>query len=44
MSKALIVYHSRTGYTRRVAQALARRLDADLEDIHIVQPLDGPLG
>jgi len=44
MSKALIVYHSRTGYTRRIAQALARRLDAELEDIHIVQPLDGPLG
>ncbi len=44
MPKTLIVYHSRTGYTRRVAQALARRLDADLEDIHIVQPLAGPLG
>jgi flavodoxin len=41
MPKTLIVYHSRTGYTRRVAQALARRLSADLEDIHIVQPLDG---
>jgi flavodoxin len=44
MPKTLIVYHSRTGYTRRVAQALARRLSADLEDIHIVQPLDGVLG
>jgi flavodoxin len=44
MPKTLIVYHSRTGYTRRVAQALARRLSADLEDIHIVQPLDGVPG
>lgn len=44
MPKTLIVYHSRTGYTRRVAQALARRMEADLEDIHIVQPMDGALG
>ena len=44
MKKALIVYHSRSGHTRRVAQALAQRLDADLEEIRIVQPLDGWLG
>ena len=44
MSKTLIVYHSRTGYTQRVAQALAGRLAADLEEIRIVQPLDGSLG
>ncbi len=31
MKKTLIVYHSRTGHTRRVAQALASRLD-DLPD------------
>jgi NAD(P)H-dependent FMN reductase len=44
MPKTLIVYHSRSGYTRRVAQSLAARLDADLDEIRIVQPLDGPLG
>jgi len=44
MAKTLIVYHSRSGYTRRVAQSLAARLDADLDEIRIVQPLDGPLG
>ena len=44
MPKTLIVYHSRSGYTRRLAQSLAARLDADLEEIRIVQPLDGPLG
>lgn len=44
MAKTLIVYHSRSGYTRRVAQSLAGRLDADLDEIQIVQPLDGPLG
>lgn len=41
MVKSLVVYHSRTGYTRRVAQALARRLDAELEEIRIVQPMGG---
>ena len=44
MRKILIVYHSRTGNTRRVAQALARQLDADLDEIKIVQPLDGIAG
>lgn len=44
MKRTLIVYHSRTGHTRRVAQALARRLDADLDEIRIVQPLDGVAG
>lgn len=44
MKRALIVYHSRSGHTRRVAQALARRLHADLEEIRIVQPLEGWLG
>ena len=44
MKKTLIVYHSRTGHTRRVAQALAQRLDADLDEIRIVQPLDGVAG
>ena len=44
MKRTLIVYHSRTGHTRRVAEALARRLDADLDEIRIVQPLDGVAG
>jgi flavodoxin len=44
MKKTLIVYHSRSGTTRRVAQALAQRLDADLDEIRIVQPLAGSLG
>jgi multimeric flavodoxin WrbA len=44
MKKTLIVYHSRSGNTRRVAQALARQLHADLDEIRIVQPLAGWLG
>ncbi|MGE5338535.1 MAG: flavodoxin family protein, partial [Gemmatimonadota bacterium] len=44
MKTTLIVYHSRSGYTRRIAQALARRLDADLDEIRIVQPMRGPIG
>lgn len=44
MTKTLIVYHSRTGYTRRVARDLAGRLGADLEEIRIVQPMHGPIG
>ena len=44
MSRALIVFHSRTGYTRRVAQDLAARLGADLEEVRIIQPMHGPIG
>jgi len=44
MTKTLIVYHSRTGYTRRIARQLADRLGADLDEIRIVQPMDGVLG
>jgi flavodoxin len=44
MTKTLIVYHSRSGYTRRIAHELARRLDADLDEIRIVQPMKGVLG
>ncbi|MBO0757207.1 MAG: flavodoxin family protein [Bradyrhizobiaceae bacterium] len=32
--RTLIVYYSRTGYTRRVAQALAEMLQADLAEVH----------
>jgi flavodoxin len=44
MARTLIVYHSRTGYTRRVAFDLAGRLGADLEAVRIVQPMHGALG
>ena len=44
MTKTLIVFHSRTGYTRRVARDLAGRLGADLDEIRIVQPMHGPIG
>ncbi|WP_042429135.1 flavodoxin family protein [Comamonas granuli] len=33
MGRILIVYYSRTGHTKRLAQELARRCDADLERI-----------
>ena len=44
MTKVLIVYHSRSGYTRRVARMLARRLGADVDEIKETRPLGGPLG
>jgi flavodoxin len=44
MTKTLIVYHSRTGHTRRIARHLADRLGADLDEIRIVQPMHGVLG
>jgi flavodoxin len=44
MSRTLIVFHSRSGATRRVAQDLARRLGADLDEVQIVQPLGGLVG
>jgi flavodoxin len=33
MGKTLVVYYSRTGYTRRVAQEIAQRCGADIEAI-----------
>ena len=32
-SKCLLVYYSRTGFTRRAAEEIARRLDCDIEEI-----------
>jgi flavodoxin len=40
----LLVYHSRSGHTRRVAQALAGRLDADIEEIRTRRPHAGACG
>jgi len=31
--KILVVYYSKTGYTRKIAQDIAKQLDADLEEI-----------
>jgi flavodoxin len=44
MNKILVAYHSRGGYTRRVAQHLARRLGADVEPIRVAQPVAGSIG
>ena len=33
MSKVLVIYYSRTGYTERVAERIAERLGADIEGI-----------
>lgn len=44
MTRTLVVYHSRTGRTRRVAQALARGLAADLQAIEPVRERSGLLG
>jgi flavodoxin len=44
MRKTLVVYHSRSGHTRRVAQTLARRLHADLDEIKLAESRAGPIG
>lgn len=44
MTKTLVVYHSRSGYTRRVAMNIAAHLGADVDEIRIVEPMPGPLG
>ncbi len=44
MAGTLIVYFSQSGYTRRVARMLARRLAADIDEIKVAQPMRGPLG
>ncbi len=44
MTKTLVVYHSRSGYTRRVAMNVAAHLGADVDEIRIVEPMPGPLG
>ncbi len=44
MDKTLVVYFSRTGYTRRLAEEIAARCDADLESIQEAQRRSGVLG
>ena len=42
--KTLIVYYSRSGVTRRVAQALAERLGADVEELVDTKNRSGAVG
>lgn len=42
--KTLVVYHSRTGTTRKVAEELARILKADLDEIHSERSYRGFFG
>jgi flavodoxin len=44
MKERLIVYYSRTGLTRHVAEQLAPMLDADVEEIREAKDRSGPLG
>lgn len=40
--KTLMIYYSRTGITRKIAQALAQRLKADIEEIVDLKDRKGP--
>ena len=42
--KVLVVYYSRTGTTRKVAEAVARKLDCDLEELVDTKKRSGALG
>lgn len=42
--KTLVVFFSRSGRTRRIARALAQRLNAELEDLRALQSREGPIG
>ena len=44
MMKTLVVYYSRTGLTKKAAEALAPLLEADLEEIREAHGRGGPLG
>jgi flavodoxin len=44
MSKILVVYYSRSGHTRRLAQMLGRRLHAEVDEIKLAGPRAGPIG
>lgn len=42
--KALVVYYSRTGHTKKAAEAITRALACDSEEIIDTQKRSGPLG
>src|SRR5512139_1438036 len=44
MAKTLVAYHTRTAFTRRVAEAIARRVPADLDEISVTRERSGPVG
>jgi flavodoxin len=44
MQRSLVVYFSRTGYTKRIAEEIATRLDADIEAIEDVRGRAGIFG
>jgi len=44
MTKTLIVFYSRTGNTRKVAQVLQEELDCDLEEIKTKKSYSGAIG
>jgi flavodoxin len=44
MKKALIVFYSRTGTTRKVAEQIAKEIGADMEEIIDNKSRSGPLG
>lgn len=42
--KALVVYYSRSGNTREVAQSIAQEIPGDIEEIHDTQKRSGIIG
>jgi flavodoxin len=44
VSRILIVYYSRTGYTRKLAREIASAMDADVEPVDDGRDRSGPLG
>jgi flavodoxin len=44
MMKILVAFYSRTGFTRKVCQELAQKLNADIEEIIDTKSRKGPIG
>ena len=42
--KSLVVFYSRTGITKRVADAIAEILECDIEEVHDTKNRDGSVG